>query len=144
MPSLAGRKRDLSARSTRMSHNRLSPHFEIGRKRSTAARHGGAGSRIRKAPALSSSILWKACTGRPSGSSWGVAHLSRQPGEGTAAGEAGEGGLKAAWDDIEEATDADLDALLSEDPQRLIQTWRSFGGPIHRLGSGLARSAGRP
>ena len=44
---------------------------------------------------------------------WDVAQ-SRQPGEGTAAGEAGKGGLKAAWDDIEE--DADLDALLGEQP----------------------------
>ena len=44
---------------------------------------------------------------------WGVAPPTRQPGEGTAAGEAGEGGMKAAWDDIE---DADLDALLGEAP----------------------------
>ena len=39
---------------------------------------------------------------------------ARQPGEDTATGQPGEGGLKAAWDDFEEATDADLDALLSE------------------------------
>ncbi len=44
---------------------------------------------------------------------WGVAPQVRQPGEGTAAGEEGEGGLKAAWDDGE---DADLDALLGEQP----------------------------
>ena len=45
---------------------------------------------------------------------WGVAPPARQPGEGAEACEAGEGGLKAAWDDIEE--DADLDALLGEAP----------------------------
>jgi len=45
---------------------------------------------------------------------WDVAQ-SRQPGEGTAASEAGEGGLKAAWD-FEDEEDADLDALLGEEP----------------------------
>ena len=45
---------------------------------------------------------------------WGVAPQARQPSEGTAADETGEGGLKAAWDDIE--GDADLDALLGEQP----------------------------
>jgi transcriptional regulator with XRE-family HTH domain len=45
---------------------------------------------------------------------WGIAPPARQPGEGTEAGEAGEDGLKAEWDDFEE--DADLDALLGEEP----------------------------
>jgi transcriptional regulator with XRE-family HTH domain len=43
---------------------------------------------------------------------WGVAPAARHPGEGAADGEAGEAGLKAAWDDFED--DADLDALLGE------------------------------
>jgi hypothetical protein len=43
---------------------------------------------------------------------WGVAPPARQPGEDTAIGEESQGGLKAAWDDIEEA--ANLDALLDE------------------------------
>ena len=46
---------------------------------------------------------------------WGVAPTARQPGEGTAAGEEGEGGLKAAWD-FEDEEDAELDALLGEAP----------------------------
>ena len=45
---------------------------------------------------------------------WGADVPQRQPGEGTAAGTDGETGIKAAWDDIE--GDADLDALLSEEP----------------------------
>jgi hypothetical protein len=45
---------------------------------------------------------------------WGVAPSARQPGEGADTGDEGKGGLKAAWDDIEEA--ADLDALLGEAP----------------------------
>ncbi len=45
---------------------------------------------------------------------WGVAPPIRQPGEGEAASEDSEGGLKAAWDDFEE--DADLDAVLAEEP----------------------------
>ena len=67
---------------------------------------------------------------------WGVAPPSRQPGEGTAASEAGEGGLKAAWDDIEEATDADLDALLSEpsapNPD-MAELWRADPQAWERL-----------
>jgi len=43
---------------------------------------------------------------------WGVAPPARQPGEDTATGEEGQDGLKAAWDDIEEA--ANLDVLLDE------------------------------
>ena len=63
--------------------------------------------------------------------------VDRDEGTGTS-----EGGLKAAWDDIEEATDANLDALLDERP-RLIQTWQSFGGPIRSCGRASARAAGR-
>ena len=47
---------------------------------------------------------------------WGVAPSAQQPGEGAAAGEPGEGGLKAAWDDIEGGEDAALDALLAAPP----------------------------
>lgn len=47
---------------------------------------------------------------------WGAEIPSRQPGEGAAASGEGETGIKAAWDDIEEAADADLDALPSEEP----------------------------
>ena len=57
---------------------------------------------------------------------WGVMPPARQPGEDTATGEEGEGGLKAAWDDIEE--DADLDALLGEAPAPdpdMAEYWRT-------------------
>ncbi len=48
---------------------------------------------------------------------WGVAPPARQPGEDTAAATDGEGGMKAAaWDDCGEDADADLDALLGEQP----------------------------
>ena len=56
---------------------------------------------------------------------WGVAPPARQPGEGAADGEAGEGGLKAAWDDFEE--DTDLDVLLGEQPAPnpdMAEMWR--------------------
>jgi hypothetical protein len=56
---------------------------------------------------------------------WGVAPPARQSGDGTVAGEAGEGGLKAAWDDFE--GDADLDALLGEAPglnPDMAEMWR--------------------
>jgi hypothetical protein len=68
---------------------------------------------------------------------WGVAPPARQPGEGTAAGEAGEGGLKAAWDDFEE--DADLDALLGEEPglnPDMAQMWRDDPELWARLSQG--------
>ena len=58
-------------------------------------------------------------------------------GEGTAAGEAGEGGLKAAWDDFEE--DADLDALLGEAPglnPDMAQMWRDDPELWARLSQG--------
>ena len=61
------------------------------------------------------------------GLKWGFTLPQRQPGEGTAASAAGEDGLKAAWDDIEEATDADLDALLCEAPDLnpdMAEMWR--------------------
>ena len=67
---------------------------------------------------------------------WGFAPSAQQPGEGAAAGEPGEGGLKAAWDDIEEATDADLDALLSEpsapNPD-MAEMWRADPQAWERL-----------
>ncbi len=67
---------------------------------------------------------------------WGVAPPAQQPGEDTATGEPGEGGLKAAWDDIEEATDADLDALLSEpsapNPD-MAELWRADPQAWERL-----------
>ena len=62
---------------------------------------------------------------------------ARQPGEGEAAGEDSEGGLKAAWDDIE--GDADLDALLSE-PEELnpdmAEMWRDDPELWARLSEG--------
>ncbi len=57
---------------------------------------------------------------------WGVAPPARQPGEDAATGEEGEGGLKAAWDEGEEA--ADLDALLGEVPAPdpdMAEYWRT-------------------
>ncbi len=57
---------------------------------------------------------------------WGVAPPARQPGEDTATGEEGKGGLKASWDDIE--GDADLDALLGEAPAPdpdMAEYWRT-------------------
>ena len=75
--------------------------------------------------------------GRESGLSWGAGMPPvRQPGEDTATGQEGEGGLKAAWDDIEEATDADLDALLSEpsapNPD-MAELWRADPQAWERL-----------
>ncbi len=70
------------------------------------------------------------------GLKWGFTLPQRQPGEGTAASAAGEDGLKAAWDDIEEATDADLDALLSEpsvpNPD-MAELWRADPQAWERL-----------
>jgi transcriptional regulator with XRE-family HTH domain len=69
---------------------------------------------------------------------WGVTPAARQPGEGTAAGEAGEGGLKAAcWDDFDE--DADLDALLGEQPAPnpdMAEMWRADPELWARLSEG--------
>ena len=69
---------------------------------------------------------------------WGVAPPSRQPGEGTAAGEEGEGGLKAAWD-FEGEEDADLDALLGEQPAPnpdMAEMWRADPELWARLSEG--------
>ncbi len=69
---------------------------------------------------------------------WGVAPPSRQPGEGTAASEAGEGGLKAAWD-FEDEEDADLDALLGEQPAPnpdMAEMWRADPELWARLSEG--------
>jgi hypothetical protein len=68
---------------------------------------------------------------------WGVAPPARQPGEDAATGEDGEGGLKAAWDDIEE--DADLDALLGEETglnPDMAQMWRDDPELWARLSEG--------
>ncbi len=67
---------------------------------------------------------------------WGVTPQARQPGEGTAASEKGEGGLKAAWDDIDEA---ELDALLSEAPglnPDMAEMWRDDPELWARLSQG--------
>ena len=82
----------------------------------------------------------KEITGEGVAIKWGVTPAARQPGEGTAAGEEGEGGLKAAWDDFEE--DADLDALLSEPPAPnpdMAEIWRADP----ELWERLAGTAGR-
>jgi transcriptional regulator with XRE-family HTH domain len=68
---------------------------------------------------------------------WGVAPTARQPGEDAATGKAGEGGLKAAWDDFEET--ADLDALLSEEPglnPDMAEMWRDDPELWARLSQG--------
>jgi transcriptional regulator with XRE-family HTH domain len=60
------------------------------------------------------------------GFKWGMEPPLRTSGEGEAAGEEGEGGIKAAWDDFE--GDADLDALLSEAPglnPDMAEYWRT-------------------
>ena len=68
---------------------------------------------------------------------WGITPPARQPGEGEAAGKDSEGGLKAAWDDIE--GDVDLDALLSE-PEALnpdmAEMWRDDPELWARLSEG--------
>ena len=69
---------------------------------------------------------------------WGVAPPARQPGEGTAAGEEGEGGIKAAWD-FEGEEDADLDALLGEAPAPdpdMAEIWRTDPELWARLSEG--------
>ncbi len=68
---------------------------------------------------------------------WGVAPPARQSGEGTATGQEGEGGLKAAWDEGEE--DADLDALLGEVPAPnpdMAEMWRDDPELWARLSQG--------
>jgi transcriptional regulator with XRE-family HTH domain len=70
---------------------------------------------------------------------WGVAPPIRQPGEGTAAGEAGEGGMKASWDDFDETASADLDALLGEVPALnpdMAEYWRTDPELWARLSEG--------
>ena len=70
---------------------------------------------------------------------WGVAPPARQPGEGTATGADGEGGMKAAWDDFEEDADADLDALLGEVPApdpSVADYWRTDPELWGRLSEG--------
>ncbi len=54
-------------------------------------------------------------------------------------GEEGEGGLKAAWDDIEEGEDAALDALLAEEPALnpgMAEMWRDDPELWARLSQG--------
>jgi transcriptional regulator with XRE-family HTH domain len=69
---------------------------------------------------------------------WGVAPPVRHPGAGeSTAGEAGEGGLKAAWDDFEDS--ADLDALLAEEPglnPDMAELWRDDPELWARLSEG--------
>ncbi len=68
---------------------------------------------------------------------WGAEVPQRTPSEGTATVEAGESGLKAAWDDIEEA--ADLDALLGEAPAPnpdMAEMWRADPELWARLSQG--------
>jgi len=68
---------------------------------------------------------------------WGAALPARQPGEGTAAGETGEGGLRAAWDEGEDG--ADLDALLCEAPglnPDMAEMWRDDPDLWARLSQG--------
>ncbi len=70
---------------------------------------------------------------------WGVAPPARQPGEGTATGADGEGGMKTAWDDFEEDADADLDALLGEAPApdpSVADYWRTDPELWGRLSEG--------
>ena len=72
------------------------------------------------------------------GLKWGFTLPQRQPGEGTAAGAAGEGGLKAAWD-FEGEEDADLDALLGEAPAPnpdMAEMWRADPELWARLSEG--------
>ena len=67
---------------------------------------------------------------------WGVAPPARQPGEGTAAGTDSDDGLKAAWDDFE---DADFDALLDETPglnPDMAEMWRDDPELWARLSQG--------
>ncbi len=69
---------------------------------------------------------------------WGFAPSAQQPGEGAAAGEPGEGGLKAAWD-FEGEDDADLDALLGEQPAPnpdMAEMWRADPELWARLSEG--------
>ena len=97
-----------------------------------ATAHGGFVATL-KAPGLLSSIRGRRARQRRA-LKWGFTHQPRQPGEDTAAGEEGEGGLKAAWDDIEE--DADLDALLSEPPAPnpdMAELWRADPQAWERL-----------
>ncbi len=66
---------------------------------------------------------------------WGVAPSARQTGEGTRAGEDGEGGLKAAWDE----EDADIDVLLGEQPAPdpdMAEIWRDDPELWARLSQG--------
>jgi hypothetical protein len=68
---------------------------------------------------------------------WGVAPPARQLGEDMATGEDSQRGLKAAWDDIDEA--ADLDALLDEAPAPdpdMADYWRTVPELWARLSEG--------
>jgi transcriptional regulator with XRE-family HTH domain len=68
---------------------------------------------------------------------WGVTPPARQPNEGTAPGAGGDRGLKAAWDDFEEAVD--LDALLGEEPAPdpdMADYWRTDPELWARLSEG--------
>ncbi len=71
------------------------------------------------------------------GLKWGAAPPTRQPGEGAVSSEAGEGGMKATWDDDEAA--ASLDALLCEAPglnPDMAEMWRDDPELWARLSQG--------
>ncbi len=65
---------------------------------------------------------------------WGAEVSQRSPGDGVMPGEAATGGMKAAWDDFEEA--ADLDALLGEEPGLNPEMWRDDPELWARLSQG--------
>jgi DNA-binding XRE family transcriptional regulator len=70
---------------------------------------------------------------------WGAEIPRRSQGEGTAASEDDTGGMKAAWDDFDETADADLDALLSEEPglnPDMAEMWRDDPELWARLSQG--------
>ena len=72
------------------------------------------------------------------GFKWGLEPPARRPGEDAATGEEGEGGLKAAWD-FEGEEDADLDALLGEQPApdpNMAEIWQADPELWARLSEG--------
>jgi hypothetical protein len=71
---------------------------------------------------------------------WGMEPPLRAPSEGTAAGDPGEPGIKAAWDfEVEEGTDTDIEALLGEQPELnpdMAEMWRADPELWARLSEG--------
>ena len=64
----------------------------------------------------------------------------RAPGEGAEPGEAGEGGMKASWDDFDE--DANLDALQARS-LRSIPAWRNIGPRRRTCGRACQKAGAR-